>query len=185
MVTHIVLPSFVQNVLKRNKLPLSTIADFNKVRELLSINDIVLIQTLNRSEHWKTLLGVNVVEAQNFWYGSDMSLYDLWYNSATEENKTYLVNILSVLVESGQANDEIAERLFNNKENTPAQELENSYEIIDIGPKYYGLLLEPGVFPNRDLSNKLVKDLLRSMYLYCSQAEVARTELFKLYMSRL
>lgn len=185
MVTHILLPRFVQNVLKRNKLPLSSLTDFNKVRELLSINDIVLIQTLNRPEHWKSLLGINIVEAQKFWYGSDMGLYKLWYDSATEENKTYLVNILSVLVESGQANDEIAERLFNNKEGTLAQELEKPYEIVDIGPKYYGLLLEPGVFPNRDLSNKLVKDILKSMYLYCSQSEVAQTEIFRLYVSRL
>ncbi len=185
MVNHILIPRFVQKALNRQKLPLSTIADFNKMRELMSINDIVLIQTLQRSEHWKTLLDITVVEAKDFWYGTDMRLYDLWYSSATEENKTYLVNILSVLVESGQANDEIAERLFNNKGDASAQELENPYEVVDIGPKYYGIILDSGVFPNRDLSNKLVKDILRSMYLYCSQSEVASTELFKLYMSRL
>ena len=185
MVNHILIPRFAQNALSRNKLPLSAITDFNKVREVLSINDIVLIQTLQRGEHWKTLLGLNSVEAEKSWVSSDMRLYDLWCKSATEENKTYLVNILAVLVESGQANDEIAERLFNNSADVKVQELDHPYEIVDIGPKYYGIILESGVFPNRGLSDKLIKDILRSMYLYCSQSEIAQTELFKLYMSRL
>ena len=205
MVNHILIPRFVQNVLKRNKLPLSTVADFNKVRELLSVNDIVLIQTLQRGEYWKTLLSITPVEDNMLHIASDMRLYDLWYASATEENKAYLVNILGVLVESGQAKDEIAERLFNNDggagdkavvgevSNDPidqvtaqAQEPETPpYEIIDIGPKYYGIVLDSGVFPNREFSNKLIKDILRSSYLYCSQSEVAQTQLFRLYMNRL
>lgn len=205
MVNHILIPRFVQNVLKRNKLPLSTVADFNKVRELLSVNDIVLIQTLQRGEYWKTLLSITPVEDNMLHIASDMHLYDLWYASATEENKAYLVNILGVLVESGQAKDEIAERLFNNDggagdkavvgevSNDPidqvtaqAQEPETPpYEIIDIGPKYYGIVLDSGVFPNREFSNKLIKDILRTSYLYCSQSEVAQTQLFRLYMNRL
>lgn len=205
MVNHILIPRFVQNVLKRNKLPLSTVADFNKVRELLSVNDIVLIQTLQRGEYWKTLLSITPVEDNMLHIASDMHLYDLWYASSTEENKAYLVNILGVLVESGQAKDEIAERLFNNNggatdktidgelSNDPldnvvaqAQEPETlPYEIIDIGPKYYGIILDSGVFPNREFSNKLIKDILRSSYLYCSQSEVAQTQLFRLYMNRL
>lgn len=205
MVNHILIPRFVQNVLKRNKLPLSTVADFNKVRELLSVNDIVLIQTLQRGEYWKTLLSITPVEDNMLHIASDMRLYDLWYASSTEENKAYLVNILGVLVESGQAKDEIAERLFNNDggatdktidgelSNDPldnvvaqAQEPETlPYEIIDIGSKYYGIILDSGVFPNREFSNKLIKDILRSSYLYCSQSEVAQTQLFRLYMNRL
>lgn len=204
MVNYILIPRFIQKALNRHKLPLSSFIDFNKMREFLSINDIVLVQTVQRNEHWKTLLDINVTEDKDFWYSSDMSLYNLWYDSATEENKAYLVNILSVLVESGQANDEIAERLFNkhdciNTDNNPSnagtdavdcvevvKEPEvQSYEIHDIGPKYYGIILESNVFPNRDFSNKLIKDILKSMYLYCSQSEVARSPLFKLYMSRL
>lgn len=205
MVNHILIPRFVQNVLKRNKLPLSTVADFNKVRELLSVNDIVLIQTLQRGEYWKTLLSITPVEDNMLHIASDMRLYDLWYASATKENKAYLVNILGVLVESGQAKDEIAERLFNNDggaadkavvgevSNDPidqvtaqVQEPETPpYEIIDIGPKYYGIVLDSGVFPNREFSNKLIKDILRTSYLYCSQSEVAQTQLFRLYMNRL
>lgn len=205
MVNHILIPRFVQNVLKRNKLPLSTVADFNKVRELLSVNDIVLIQTLQRGEYWKTLLSITPVEDNMLHIASDMHLYDLWYASSTEENKAYLVNILGVLVESGQAKDEIAERLFNNvggaADKTIDGELSNDpldnvvaqaqepetlpYEIIDIGPKYYGIILDSGVFPNREFSNKLIKDILRSSYLYCSQSEVAQTQLFRLYMNRL
>lgn len=205
MVNHILIPRFVQNVLKRNKLPLSTVADFNKVRELLSVNDIVLIQTLQRHEYWKTLLSITPVEDNVVNISSDMRLYDLWYASSTEENKAYLVNILGVLVESGQAKDEIAERLFNNAgsasnssvegelsndplDNVKAQAQEPEtlpYEIIDIGPKYYGIVLDSGVFPNREFSDKMIKDILRSMYLYCSQSEVAQTQLFQLYMKRL
>lgn len=205
MVNHILIPRFIQNVLKRNKLPLSTVADFNKVRELLSVNDIVLIQTLQRGEYWKTLLSITPVEDNMLHIASDMRLYDLWYASSTEENKAYLVNILGVLVESGQAKDEIAERLFNNDggatdktidgelSNDPldnvvaqAQEPETlPYEIIDIGSKYYGIILDSGVFPNREFSNKLIKDILRTSYLYCSQSEVAQTQLFRLYMNRL
>ena len=205
MVNHILIPRFIQKALSRHNLPLSSFIDFNKMREFLSINDIVLVQTLQRNEHWKTLLDITAVEDKDFWYGTDSCLYNLWYESATEENKTYLVNILSVLVESGQANDEIAERLFNNDggatdktidgelSNDPldnvvaqAQEPETlPYEIIDIGSKYYGIILDSGVFPNREFSNKLIKDILRSSYLYCSQSEVAQTQLFRLYMNRL
>ena len=204
MVNHILIPRFIQKALSRHNLPLSSFIDFNKMREFLSINDIVLVQTLQRNEHWKTLLDITAVEDKDFWYGTDSCLYNLWYESATEENKTYLVNILSVLVESGQANDEIAERLFNNHDcvesndsvasnNISVIEVADSvnkletqpYEVHDIGPKYYGIILESSVSPNRDFSNKLIKDILKSMYLYCSQSEVARSPLFKLYMDRL
>ena len=204
MVNHILIPRFIQKALSRHNLPLSSFIDFNKMREFLSINDIVLVQTLQRNEHWKTLLDITAVEDKDFWYGTDSCLYNLWYESATEENKTYLVNILSVLVESGQANDEIAERLFNKHDCVesndsvasnnisvievadPINKLETQpYEVHDIGPKYYGIILESSVFPNRDFSNKLIKDVLKSMYLYCSQSEVVRSTLFKLYMDRL
>lgn len=185
MVEHFVIPHFVRDALKRRGLPLGTILDFNKVREVLSINDIVLVQTLQKSEVWKKLLGIDHQDVKNFHYGTDMSLYGTWYDSASVENREYLVKILSVLVESGQANDEIAERLFSNNRGVQAQEPVTSYEITDIGPKYYGIIIESGVFPNRTLSNKLLKDILKSMYLYHSQSEIAGLELFRLYMGRL
>ncbi len=192
MVTHILIPRFIQRALGKHNLRLSDIANFNKVKEVLSSNDIVLLQTLNNSKHWGQVLDLNVVERNDIYFGTDMSLYSLWYENATPENRTYLVNVLSVLVDSGQANDEIAERLFNNSGNeeaiatSQAQEPDKlPYEIIDIGPKYYGIIIEPNVFPNRDFSNKLIKDILKSTYIYCNQSEVARMELFRLYMGRL
>lgn len=186
MVTYFLIPKFARSALSRQQLPLSTFLDFNKMREILSINDIVLINTLQKGSNWAKLLGIGRCSVeQDFWFDSSMSLYDIWYKSATEENKTYLLNILSVLVESGQANDEIAERLFNNSHGSEIGKIEQPYEIVDIGPKYYGIILESGVFPNWDLSNKLIKDILRSMYLYGSQSEIAKTEFFRLYMNRL
>ena len=197
MVNYFLIPHFVQKALGRHNLPLSSFTDFNKMREFLSINDIVLTQTLQTHKYWKILLGINAVEDKDFFYAREIGLYSLWYNSATEENKTYLVNILSVLVESGQANDEIVERLFNKRDTVDANnnsdgDIANvvildpySYEIQDIGPKCYGIIVGPNAFPNLDFSNKLIKDILKSMYIYCSQSEIARTELFKLYMGRL
>lgn len=210
MTTYTLIPRFIQRVLQRHQLPLSSILNFDKMKETLSVNDIVLLASLQESKYWARLLSCNefggVAESQ-FYYGSYLNIYELWYKTANPENSSSLVKILANLVESGQANDEIVERLFSNKKGVnyaapisqgenpdgmsavtsreTAQEPAQPYEIIDIGPECYGIIIESGVFPDRELSNKLIKDILKSMYIYMSQSEVAQTQFFKLYLDRL
>lgn len=176
MVNYILIPSFINGTLKRNNLSINDILNFSKIGSLFSINDIVMLYALQ---------GLSDIltndEKVKFTYMSDIECE--WSKTVVDEDRKYFDTIVNgVLVESGQAKKELDDRLFN-KNNL--DESNEKYELIDIGNKYYGIIIYPGVFPDSVLSKKLIKDVIKSMYRYKSHEEIARTQLYELYIKNL
>ena len=178
MTEFIFLPNNIKNVLARNKYTWTDFLHYECARDVFATNDIVFMLALNDEATNPLLFSSTDGVFKN-------ALIRIWMDSV--KNNSELSNSLSSLyhdlVLTGQANKEVSDRLFNNNPST--NENKKPYEIVDISDKCYGVLLEPGHFPNYDLSNKLIRDLIKAMYVYHSQSDIAHTKLFELYLKRL
>ena len=180
--TFLLIPHFVLDVLKRHNLPSSTILDFDKLREVVSVNDMAALNNLQ--ECWSSILETN--RMKHFYCDNETSLYNLWNNSATGDGKTFLDNVFSqVLVETGQNQKELSERLFDAQ--SKSENHQKAYELIDMGNKVFGVVIYPGFFPveKSTLSKNILKDIVRAMYLYYVQSRIARSPFFELYVKSL
>lgn len=173
MVNYILIPSFIRDTLVRRNFSVSAILDFNKIREVLSINDIAILLRLQK---------FNEAILPNSKDAFDFNLYNSWFNSSSKENNPYLDSALALSTQT-QTDLAIKDRIFNPDQKDSSRM--ETYEINDLGSKYYGIVLFPGIFPNKELSSTLIKDIIRGMYVYCPHDEIAETTLFRYYVQTL
>lgn len=176
MVNFLLVPHFIVNVLKRHQLPLSAVYDLKKLRELVSIHDLAVFTALQK--HWPTVLGINPKYP-------DYILNLMITEGASPEDRAFFnETVNTLLVESGQIQTEVKNRLFDTT-SLDKTTYPQPYEIKDLGSQCYGVIVYPGYFPNPQLGRALVRDLVSAMYLYCRHDEIAATEFFKVYTTHL
>lgn len=184
MITYLFIPSFIRDQLTRNNLPLSKIKDFETVKRLFSINDIALLVQLAKQDNTNKILSPFKTQESSVYICSDILNYWNKYLVKNQEVSQDFFKNLNVLVDSGQAQKELVERLF--KTETPAIEADKKYEITDIGDQCYGVIVYPDVFPNSIYCKELIRDMIGVMYCYKRIDEIAREEdLFKHYVNQL
>lgn len=179
MINFIFIPEFVATSLSRKGIELATILDFAKLRQSLSINDIAITAELQK--HLDKLLPS--IPGKETYYGFENSLVDTWYQNADAETQVYINEVFSkVLVDSGQAKQETIDRLFNKDYQSEEASKETPYDLVDLGRKYYGIIVKPGIFPDPYQSKQLIRSLVKASYVYETQDVIAQSSLFRQYV---
>lgn len=175
MVNFVLVPGFAQDVLKRNHLPLSAFLDFKTLRGVMSVNDIVLAAALQ--DQWTTLCGPEVQ------YYSNHTLETHWMKTATPTDQKFLNEVIFRLArESGKSiNKEMEERLFDSALKGSTDQM--PYKIYDLQSELYGIVIYPGFVSDSRIQNKLVEDIVKSLYVYCAHHQVAESPFFARYLT--
>lgn len=174
----VLIPYWVKEVLRRNNLPLSTCLEFDKIRPLLSMNDLTTFLTLQNSKYFKSVTNVDITGQLSYIWGkglikSNSELYDvLWKSLIPMQNDISFIN-------------ELNERLFGNS--IKEAKFPESYAMYDITPEVFGIVIYPGHFNNSNVNlQKLVlESIIEVLYRYYSFHEVAKTQFFKGYLELL
>lgn len=164
------VPYWVVTQLERAKLPLTTITDLPKLREIVSAEDLTLTLALNQNP--SAVFGVNAPTQGPFntWCvsGDSLAIWD------------QLTNLLP-LHEAG-----LQERLFSETNLDPRYPKE--FDIHDLDNDTFLVIIYPGHFGGADAvrhQTKLVRAYLELWYGYSNFDAVARDPLFRQYLSRL
>lgn len=178
--TAVLIPVWILETLKRNNLPLSACLDLEKIKSILSLNDLATFLSIQDDRYMKLLTGVNE-------HLSQLSL--IWSDGIPKSNpelKTFFWETLSVIAKDAAFHKEITSRLFS--EETNSNQYEEPFTIYDLTPEVYGIVIYPGHFitdNNIELQRAVVEAILEVSYVYASFHDVARTPFFKRYLELL
>lgn len=174
----ILLPHWVHEAMQRNRLPLETCLNFDKMRSILSATD--LAGFLQLQEHAKCVVGGKVESGQ-------YALWHAWSQSCmTEESKAYLTNTFEPLSRDPSVRDEVLSRLFS--EDAKQDRFKEPFITYDIAPGYGGVVIYPGFFTSTtgsDLHIRAVEAILELLYVYTPYHKVSSTSWFQRYLELL
>jgi hypothetical protein len=173
----ILIPYWIQVILARNQLPLSTCLDIEKIKPLISLNDLITFVSIQNPKYFELVLG-----AKN--YMSD--IISIWVEKSTKTNtaiRSFCYNTLVPISSDGTFNSELVTRLFT--EESKDTSFKEPFIIYDLAPDVCGVVIYPGFFTqvsNKQLQKKVIESILEVLYVYMSFSEVAKTPLFKQYL---
>ncbi len=177
----IIIPSFIAETLSRKNIPIKSVVDFNKIKDVLSVNDIATFLGIQDSKYWKLLVPTSLKNEEY----TNFNFYTLLSNSADTVNRKHFDSIYSHLVDTRQCDKEILERLFN--ANNKNSDSEKPYEMIDIADQLVGVIIYPGYFPEESIKNpnKILSDIIKKMYVYHPLDEIAKSCFYRPYIASL
>jgi len=164
------VPFWIVNLLERHKLPLTTVKNLVKLREIASAEDLVLTLMLNQDT--TMVFGANEPTSgpAAHWVSSP-DAFGIY---------TQLVDLIPV---HGQG---LAERLFS--ETQLDARYPKEFDIRDLDDDTFLVVIYPGHFGGADTvrhQTKLLRAYLKQWYGYSNFDSVARDPLFRQYLSRL
>jgi hypothetical protein len=177
----VLIPHWIQETLRRN--PMVTLADcvdFTKMRELLSVSDLVGFSALQGEPFGKKLIGPDI-------YFGDLVM--LWFASIPNDNRElneFLGRTVCALDNQESFRKELEGRLFEAEARLP--QYESPFCVHDLTPEVVGVVLYPGFFVGtntKELQLELLRAILKVLYVYDTYSEVAQTSLFKRYLELL
>lgn len=173
----ILIPFWVQEILQRNQLPLATCLDLEKLKPLMSLNDLVSFATLQG--YSKQVTGV---ESMN-------DLVWVWSRNIMATNTTmndFLWKTIVTLEKDQSFRQEVESRLFD--ADAKQDQHKDAFITYDIASDVMGVVIFPGFFVGDGVSEfqkPVVQAILKLLYVYESTHEVAKTPLFKRYLELL
>jgi hypothetical protein len=170
----VLIPYWIRDGIVREGLPYKTVLDPIKLRTLFSASDLAqFIAVNNRAEKvlgidtWKSLPGI--------WSDKKVS---------AEVDDFYRTTIIP-LSTTPETIQEINTRLFDT---TTKREGENEYITYDLERDSVGVVLSRGFDTSNSNSNVIfgmIESILKVLYVYNPQHEVAKTQYFKRYLDLL
>lgn len=176
----ILIPYWIQEVLARNQLALSACLDIEKIKPLLSLNDLVSFITLQDPKYFQlsTSIPNNISKLVSIW------------NSITSTNKelsNFCWTTLLPMSNDVSFHKDLVARLFEAE--TQSSRFKEPFVVYDLTPDTVGVVIYPGYFVqgvnNYDLHKSLIEELLEVLYRYSSFSDVAKTSTFKQYLDLL
>lgn len=172
----VLIPFWVEKVLKRNKLSLKDILDYEKIRKYFSMEDLAGLLSIQDSgsfnvfqkftlrtvllSSWEKTSGVLSAEL-----GS--AVIPLSYS---EEVKSYVTMKI--------VGDDVTSQEVN----------EPSYRIVDIERNTFCIVLYPGFLKLQEVVESLlnfVRDILKVFYVYHKVEDVSKEPIFRFYLDLL
>lgn len=186
----ILIPFWIEESLKRAGLPVKECVDYQKVKRVVSTNDMLTF--LAAQELVDTLVG-NPKALEYPSLGSVGSLSNCWAESIPNTERTVLADAQSLYTVTFTGNylDEVKSRLFTEGANGPDYNptYEKPFIIYDLMPDVVGIVVYPGYFserPGKELQLSLVEAVQEALYVYNTPYhEVASTPWFKRYLDLL
>lgn len=175
----ILIPHWVHETMKRNKLELPEVLDFKKLRTLLSLQDMAGFLALQ--EFAAQLTGLKEVHIGSLYFGWSASIL-----ANEHDQQDYLGKVVAPLADDPSIQKEVAARLFE----TAARQirLEKPFICYDLSPEFEGVVINPGFFTqtsDSSLQAELVSAMLKALYVYEPYNEVCKTPLFKRHLELL
>lgn len=173
----VLIPHWVQDILSRNKMPLSDCLNVGKIKPVMALSDLLCFAALQK--HMQHVFGSPVVGDELYW---------LWLESVGDnaELRKFVNDSVMGLSRDPSYNREVYSRLF--EEDSKNVHQENAFITYDLSPEVVGVVIHPGFFVsqhNLELQKSLVKAILKVLYVYAPSHEVAKTPLFKRYLELL
>lgn len=173
----ILLPYWAEKVLKRNKLSLKDILDYEKIRKFFSMEDLASLLSIQETSVLETfkLISLRTVLLSSWEKTSGALKVELGSTvlplSYSEEVKRYVTQRLTA------------------EENAASQDVKNSvYRVVDIERNTFCIVLKPGFTKLHESSESLlefVRDILKVFYVYHKVEDVSREPIFKTYLNLL
>lgn len=175
----LLIPHWVHETMKRNKLELPTVLDFKKLRTLLSLQDMAGFLALQ--DMAPKLLGMQEIHLGSLYFGWSASIL-----ANEHDQQDYLGKVVAPLADDPSIHKEVSARLFE-----PAARqirLEKPFICYDLSPEFEGVVINPGFFTqtsDSSLQAELVSAMLKALYVYEPYNEVCKTPLFKRHLELL
>ena len=169
----VIVPYWVENVLKRNRLAFTEVLNYGKMRGLMSVEDLSAFLYLQRAD--KIDLFKNAVNTY---------LLSSWEQTRSSDEKTELVSVVVPLSYSEETVNDVVERLSQVQEDTE----QNAYDIVDFAREAFVVVLRKGFMQSMATPVKqldFVRDLLKLYYCYYEPHEVSSLQIFQNYLDRL
>lgn len=173
----VLIPFWIEDNLKRNKLPLATCLDFVKMKSLVSLNDLVTFSTLQ--QYFKRIMGVDE-SGSLAWNWSDSIPND------QPELSKYYWNTFMGLESDKSFHKEVEARLFDEHARTDSKK--EPFITYDLTPNVCGVVINPGFFTahyDEQLNMAVVEAVLKVLYVYSAPHTVASSTVFKRYLELL
>lgn len=176
----VIVPYWVQQLLDRNKLNYIDLLDYNKVRSLMSIEDVATFMGLTNNESMKeTFLGrLN---------GYDNYVYYRYLERATAEQRKELETVIVPLTQAETTTKTLLDRLsLDNPAEKDHISSEDLYTLQVNNDGTIFLFVKKGILnalEDRDYAHKLVSAYLQALYGLAPIHEVSQKDAFKLYLA--
>lgn len=174
----VLIPFWVQEVLQRNQLPLSACLDLEKIKPLMSLNDLVGFLTLQK--YMDKILGTKYVHDELTW------VWSRGIQNGNTQLNDFLWKTLNTLAGDLTFHKEVESRLLDADAKT--DQYKEPFITYDLPQGIVGVVIFPGFFADAGVSEfqkPLVEAILKLLYVYESSHEVAKTPLFKRYLELL
>lgn len=180
----ILIPYWIEETLQRNPVArLSDCLDFPKLRPLVAAADLAGFAALQKC--FESVFGCKEIDCDVV----RASLPLIWGDSLPNNNEaaySYLWNTVCPLEDDPTVGRDVACRLFDEGARLPRCEV--PYALRDLSPTVLGVVIYPGFFVGADAFKHqlaVTRDVLKTLYVYDTHSEVAKTSLFKRYLELL
>jgi hypothetical protein len=195
----ILIPFWIQDILRRNNMDVKECIDFSKLRSVTSIDDLAQFAQLQRFRD--VLLDINVGQAPvsfedgKLLYGSLGELWHIHLGDTNHEAHQEIDSKILPLCDGiySQLNETLIDRLFT--EGSTSTQHSEPFALYELSESVLGVIINPGRFICDKKKNHnffpsahrkpLIAALLRVLYVYNTECEVNKTSLFKKYLELL
>lgn len=169
----VLIPYWIEETLRRNELPLSSILSLEKLKSVCAINDVASFMVAQ--DFANLVMG----------FQTSTGLFMGWLKNTSDkdiETRKYHSLILS-MASAQSLNTEVKTRLFDFE--TKSNNYEQPFKVVDLDLGICGVVIYPGHFTeqiNTGLQEQLLEAILKVLYAYNTYDEVAREPLFLRYL---
>lgn len=174
----ILIPHWIAETIKRNALNIRDCLNFEKIKPILTAEDIAGFLALQNAMYFVT--GAEAAESTH------IALYYTWFESASPENQKYLESIVMPISVEPTFVDNAKARLF--EEDAKQEHHTEAFITYDLVSGISGIVVYPGYFtktPNSELNLRAVEAVLELLYVYTPYNEVSKTPWFKRFLELL
>lgn len=169
----VLVPYWVENVLKRNRLKFTDVLNYAKMRELMSVEDVSAFLHFQSTDQIAALRGV------------DRSiLLSSWEQTRSTNDPAELASVVIPLSQSEATAIDSAQRYL-----TPATDLDIPvYQLVDVEREVLVVVVRQGFEeimqqPAHEL--EFLREVLKQYYIYLEVHQVSSLQVFRNYLERL
>ena len=169
----VLVPYWVENVLKRNRLKFTDVLNYAKMRELMSVEDVSAFLHFQTTDWIAPLRGAEC-----------SILLSSWEQTRSANDPTELASVVIPLSQSeATASDAMQRNLV------PAMDLDIPvYQLVDVEREVLIVVIREGfseVMQDNAKSLDFLRDVLKQYYIYMDVHQVSTLQVFRNYLERL
>lgn len=169
----VLVPYWVENVLKRNRLKFTDVLNYAKMRELMSVEDVSAFLHFQTTDWIAPLRGAEC-----------SILLSSWEQTRSANDPTELASVVIPLSQSeATASDAMQRNLV------PAMDLDIPvYQLVDVEREALIVVIREGfseVMQDNAKALDFLRDVLKQYYIYMDVHQVSTLQVFRNYLERL